>query len=298
MRTPFLALALAALAASASAAEADWRTFVVEAGGRKLAAAMPARSGPVLTVVIEGDGAAHDADGRPAADPTPRRPTGLAIARGWPGPVAWLGRLCQQVRAQDPACTPADWTTHRYSEAAVRAADTAVDELKARAGAGRVVLVGWSGGGVVAALVAARRRDVAALVTIAAPLDVGAWAQARGLSPLSGSLDPGELAPLSLPQAHLFGAFDPVVPPATAVKAARRLGGAAAVVEVWNERHACCWARRAKAIARLASAASGHQPALAEGAELGVGQDHPVVVPQVDDDVSGLLTDAVAGSGR
>ena len=58
MRTPFLALALAALAESASAGEADWRTFVVEAGGRKLAAAMPARSGPVLTVVIEGDGAA------------------------------------------------------------------------------------------------------------------------------------------------------------------------------------------------------------------------------------------------
>src|SRR5690606_35483940 len=79
-RTPFLALALAALAESASAGEADWRTFVVEAGGRKLAAAVSARSGPVLTVVIEGDGAAHDADGRPAADPTPRRPTGLAIA--------------------------------------------------------------------------------------------------------------------------------------------------------------------------------------------------------------------------
>jgi pimeloyl-ACP methyl ester carboxylesterase len=118
----------------------------------------------------------------------------------------------------------------------------------ARAGAGRVRLVGWSGGGVMATLVAARRADVAGLITIAAPLDVAAWTQGRGISPLLG-LDPADLPPISAPQVHLSGAFDPIVRPAVVKPTARRLAGPQGQVETWPERHDCCWVARVEAIA-------------------------------------------------
>jgi dienelactone hydrolase len=237
-----LALLLTAPAAATnpSPGGGGWTRLVLEANGRRLAAAL--RDGGagdgILTVVIEGDGAAHDRHGRPSADPTPADPTGWRLARAWPEEqaVAWLGRACQFVR--DPACAPADWTAERFSEAQLDVADAAIDALKARAGARRVRLVGWSGGGTMAALLAGRRRDVAGLVTVAAPLDLAAWTTWHGLSPLAGP-DPARRPPPEVPQLHLIGAFDPIVPPRLAGPVARRFGG---TVIVRRARHACCWA--------------------------------------------------------
>jgi pimeloyl-ACP methyl ester carboxylesterase len=62
--------------------------------------------------------------------------------------------------------------------------------LKQRSGSTRLTLVGYSGGGTIAVLLAARRSDVAEVITVAANLDVGYWTQRDGLSPLTGSLDP------------------------------------------------------------------------------------------------------------
>lgn len=243
---PALGLALVSLLtapAGASPAGRGWTSFEVVAGSRILAAASKddPSAGDLLTVVIEGDGNAHDGRGQPSADPTPKDPLGFRIAQAWPeGPIAWLARPCQYVK--DPVCTPADWTTARYSESAVAASNLAIDDLKRRSGATRLRLVGWSGGGTMAALVAARRSDVAALVTLAAPLDLADWAQWHGASPLAGSLDPADVTlPPGLVQLHVLGRFDQVVPPALGEASARRLGGA---VLVWPEKHTCCWARR------------------------------------------------------
>lgn len=247
-QVPHLSIGLALLL-SAPAAALDpspggggWTRLTLSAGGRQLAAEVrngKARDG-ILTVVIEGDGRAHDGRGRPTADPTPRDPVGRKIARAWPreSAVAWLARPCQFV--QDPACAPADWTTGRFSETAVAATASAVDELKARSGAARVRLVGWSGGGTLAALVAARRSDVAGLVTVAAPLDVGAWTAWHGATPLAG-MDPARGPGAPVPQLHLIGAFDPVVPPALARAPAERLAGAHGAARLRQARHACCW---------------------------------------------------------
>lgn len=245
---PTLSIGLALLLTAPAAAldpspgGGGWTRLTLPAAGRPLAAELsgaPATDG-ILTVVIEGDGQAHDGAGRPAADPTPRDPVGRKIARSWPreSAVAWLARPCQFVR--DPACTPADWTTGRFSQAAVDATDAAVDDLKTRAGAAQVRLVGWSGGGTLAALVAARRSDVAGLVTVAAPLDVAAWTAWHGVSALTG-LDPAREAGAKVPQLHLIGAFDTVVPPALARPPAERLAGAHGEVRMRQARHACCW---------------------------------------------------------
>jgi pimeloyl-ACP methyl ester carboxylesterase len=274
MRRPALLAALAAALGVATAASGaglpggDWVRTDLVAEGRVLASARPPghAQGRVLTIVFEGDGAAHDRRGRPSADPTPRRPVGLEIARAWPGePRAWLGRPCQFTLKADPACAPEDWTSARFSASAVAAADAAVDQLKAQAGAEEVRLVGWSGGGVLAMLVAARRDDVAGVVTFAAPLDLAAWTDWHGLSPLTDALNPAGLPPMpATPQTHVFGSFDQTVPPAAVLPAARRLAGPGGRVEVWPEGHACCWARRLERVAGAAASvasAAGLQPA-------------------------------------
>ncbi len=249
---PLLAVSPAA-ARPAETLDGGWTRFEVAAAGRPLAAALSpkalsltAPSAPILTIVIEGDGRAHDRRGRAIPDPTPEKAIGLDLAKAWPAPAAWLGRPCQYV--QDAACTSAAWTTHRFSNAAVAMTDAAISDLKARAGAEQIVLVGWSGGGVMATLVAARRSDVAGLITLAAPLDVAAWTRSRGLSPLQG-LDPADLDPLAVPQLHLTGAFDRLVRPAVVGDTARRLAGPNGRVETWPERHDCCWVARVEDIA-------------------------------------------------
>lgn len=244
-----LALLLTAPAAAfkPSPGGGGWTRLVLQADGRPVAAALrEGRQGDtVLTVIIEGDGEAHDRHGRPTDDPTPSDPAAWKIARAWPAglPVAWLGRPCQFV--QDPACRPADWTSERFSQANLDLASAAIDDLKARTGAARVRLVGWSGGGTVAALLAGRRPDVASLVTIAAPLDLAAWTAWHGISPLQG-LDPARAPPPEVPALHLIGSADPVVPPKLAQPIAQRFGGE---VVVRRARHSCCWTAAVPAMA-------------------------------------------------
>lgn len=252
MGAAVLAAALSLVSVTAAGAgsldRGGWVRRDVTVDGRILATAAPERqpAGEVLTVVIEGDGRAHDGRGRAMADPTPARPLGLGIARAWPdGPRAWLARPCQFTRRIDAACQPRDWTAERFGPGMLAAVDGAVDELKRRSGAREVRLVGWSGGGVMAAALARRRDDVAELVTVAAPLDVAAWTAERGLTPLVLAPEVAALArePLPVPQRHLLGARDRIVPVASASVWAARLGGPASV-QVLDEDHAGHWRKR------------------------------------------------------
>lgn len=242
-----LALAAALLFQGAAAPLPPWRGEVLRVSGRLLAVEYPADlpAGDLLTIVFEGDGQAHDRRGRPTNDPTSQNRPGHDLARAWPqGPVVWVGRLCQHVRDLDGACDVRDWTSHRYSAQALAAANAAVDQLKARTGAARVRLVGWSGGGVIAALLAQERDDVEGLITFASPLDLAAWTTSQRLSPLAGSLDPAArrfLAPV--PQVHLLGRFDTVVAPSVLAEPASAVAGPLGAVAVRRQNHACCWRR-------------------------------------------------------
>src|SRR3546814_2839304 len=63
------------------------------------------------------------------------------------------------------------WTSARFSDGVIVSMSDALDRLKEEAGASSLDLVGYSGGGGVAVLLAARRRDVVSIVTIAGNLD-------------------------------------------------------------------------------------------------------------------------------
>ncbi len=201
-----------------------------------------------LAVHIEGDGFAWATPSRPSFNPTPRRPLGLELALRHPrGNVAYLARPCQFVgETEFRGCTPPAWTYQRFSEAAVAASDQAIDRLKADYGAERLTLVGYSGGGAIAALVAARRGDVVRLVTIAAVLDHALWTDRQRLSPLTGSLNPADAwaALTQVAQIHYVGSTDEVVDRAVAASFRARFDNPEhiEIVVLEDFDHRCCWA--------------------------------------------------------
>lgn len=241
------------------AGSAGWSYAVQPAGDRSAASALAPGAGRngTLTVYLEGDGLAFLGPRTVSPDPTPTDPLALRLALAHPGGAAWLGRPCQF--GATTGCTPLDWTIDRYSPAMVAAVNDAVGRLKARSGATNLILAGHSGGGALAVLVAARRGDVSALVTIAANLDTTLWTQSEGLSPLSGSLNPADQveAVAALPQVHYVGGRDDVVPPRVTRAFAARLGssGTAKVIEMPDFGHTCCWAEEWPRLARDGAAA-------------------------------------------
>jgi pimeloyl-ACP methyl ester carboxylesterase len=201
----------------------------------------------VLHVYLEGDGLAWLTRRRASSDPTPEDPVGLELAARDPGPAAvlYLARPCQYGGASEPPCDVSVWTAARFSDAVVASVDDAISrDVRAR-GATRLMLFGYSGGGVVAALVAARRHDVARLVTVASPLDHSVWTREVGATALGGSLRPVEFAPAlrAIPQVHFVGARDARVPRSAVDAYVVALGAppAVRVESVADFDHHCCW---------------------------------------------------------
>jgi pimeloyl-ACP methyl ester carboxylesterase len=115
------------------------------------------------------------------------------------------------------------WSDKRLSEEVVEAANSAIEQVKLKVGANRIHLIGYSGGGGLAILVAQRRLDVASIVTVAGLLDTEWWVQDRGWRPLSGSLNPIKKAgaTLFIPQLHIYGLKDQIIPPEISARFAR-----------------------------------------------------------------------------
>jgi hypothetical protein len=195
-----------------------------------------------LFVFIDGDGSPWSRDGaEPARDPTPHRAIALELATNTPHSVLYLGRPCYFTVHADVACTARIWTSDRYSQAVVESMAAAVNRFTAEYRYRHTVLVGYSGGGTLAALIARYVASVS-VVTIAANLDVAAWASFHDYLPLAGSLNPATQAPLpdSIRQLHLVGARDLNVPEAIN----RRFFDHLRPEQIWRFAdfdHVCCW---------------------------------------------------------
>jgi pimeloyl-ACP methyl ester carboxylesterase len=107
-------------------------------------------------------------------------------------------------------------------------------------------LVGYSGGGAVAALVAARRNDVSSLRTLAGYMDHVSLNREVGVTPLKGSLDPIKAAPRLrlIPQIHFSGKKDKVIPKWVAKRFSRAVGNKnCTFVRLVNATHEKGWER-------------------------------------------------------
>lgn len=196
-------------------------------------------SGRALHVYLGGDGTPWVAS-RPAADPTPRRPLVLDLMARDRAPAVYLGRPCYHGTAVAESCNGWLWTDGRYAEPVVASMTAALGRLVGKHGYSRVMLIGHSGGGALAMLIAPRMRETIAVVTIGANLDIDAWTAHRGYGRLNGSLNPAHQPPLegSLAQLHFAGGKDRVVP-VRVVEAGLRGQATLTVVEQYD--HSCCW---------------------------------------------------------
>ena len=171
-----------------------------------------------LFIYIEGDGLAWLSRDVAATDPTPRKALGLALAAEDPAAnVVYLARPCQFTpHAMDPNCTSSYWTDKRFAPEVIASVSQAIDYFSTKAPHQKIHLIGYSGGGAVAALVAASRHDIASLRTLAGNLDIEAFNRLHQVSAMPQSLNPASVAPqlADLPQEHFVGDEDRVVPAA------------------------------------------------------------------------------------
>lgn len=226
----------------------NWQALQLQAGIFRLQAYAPQKRSAELTIYLEGDGFAWLNARQPSADPTPLDPLALRLALAQPsGNAAYLGRPCQYLNGDLPPCQKRYWTDARFAEEVLDSLDQAVGQLKTRAGAQHLVLVGYSGGGALALLLAAQRKDVTRVVTVAGNLDHVAWTQHHRVSPLLGSLNPATLRSrlAGVEQLHLIGAQDRVIPPplVEAFVAGYPAGNRAQVRVLPGYDHRCCWAQ-------------------------------------------------------
>ena len=193
-------------------------------------------------VYLDGDGTPWHRGRFPARDPTARRSLVLDLMDEDPRPRLLLHRPCYGRRSLPEHCTPELWTDARYSRSVVADMDTALDILRDEWGVREIVLIGYSGGGTLGRLLAARREDVVALVTIAANLDHAAWTRHHGYRPLTTSLRVADTPPLGaeILQWHLTGEDDAVVPPAVTRQGLTR-DRHARLETIPGFDHRCCW---------------------------------------------------------
>lgn len=181
-------------------------------------------------------------------DPTPIDPLGLRLAVQHPDEAAaYLARPCQFVGVdRDTQCRSRYWTSARFSPEVIETSDQALSRIKALTGATELRLVGYSGGGAVATLLAARRSDVVQLVTVAGNLDHTAWTKRHRISPLADSLNPKDVwrEVSGIRQTHLVGGRDRIISPRAAQDyAALFPAGQKPLVIVFDDYdHSCCWA--------------------------------------------------------
>jgi len=236
----------------AAAARRGWQSEVIAAGPFHLFTLSPPhwQAGAPLSLYIEGDGAAWVNRYRLSDDPTPRRAVALDLALADPAAnVVYLARPCQYVTGlARRGCDPAYWSVARAAPEVIAAMAAVVDHFQRAAAAEEVRLIGYSGGGAVALLVAARRPGIARVVTVAGVLDLTAWTRALDLTPLDASLDPADFVATleAVPQIHLVGAEDEVVPGAVADSYLARFPASRRplLLEVAGQGHDQGWDRR------------------------------------------------------
>ena len=195
-----------------------------------------------MLVYLEGDGRPSTRDGTQAAiDPTPRHALALELMARTAHRAWYLTRPCYNGTHREVGCTSALWTDARYSDAVVESMVAALTRHARSQGNPKLVLVGYSGGGAMAVLMASRLQNIVGVVTVAANLDTERWTQVHGYAPLDKSLNPAtDTRPLLVPEIHLVGEQDKEVP----FDSTTRYFLAHPQAIVWRYKdydHRCCW---------------------------------------------------------
>lgn len=210
-----------------------WNRLILSGGSHIMIGFAPPelKQAEILNIFIEGDGEPGVA---------------LKLAQETGGDSVYIGRPCQYLKAtRFNSCNRELWTSHRYSQAVVDSMDMAISIMKQQYQASQIRLVGYSGGGAIASIIASKRSDVALLVTVAGNLDHKWWSEFNDSAPLSGSLNPVDYSSAleAVPQIHLIGDHDFVVPGSVLMSYLSKFKSREKVKSylVGGADHTCCW---------------------------------------------------------
>jgi hypothetical protein len=197
---------------------------------------------PELHVYLDGDGTPWENNRRIASDPTARNPLILHLMALDNSPSILLGRPCYYGLNQSQNCSPRLWTSHRYALPLVESLVEVLHNWLQDKRVQRVVLIGFSGGGALATLIASKIPAVKTLITLSANLDTAAWTKHHGYSELSESLNPAQQTqlPATISQVHFAAEKDTNVP-ATIVRSYADRQPSARFRSIKNYDHTCCW---------------------------------------------------------
>ena len=170
-----------------------------------------------VSIYIEGDGKAWLTKKRVSNNPTPQEPIALQLAaEDDSANVIYLARPCQFVVIDNEVnCLSEFWTNKRASREVINTYHEVLDKIKKSSSIDNFRLIGYSGGGTIAAILAAERKDIIDLRTIAGNLDIALFSKIHHVSPLTGSINPINLTDkLSMvPQLHFYSVDDSIVKP-------------------------------------------------------------------------------------
>lgn len=241
--------------ADSIASAAGLTPTLVKAGSFQLKSYQRIADRGEVHVYIEGDGLAWLSRTRPSPNPTPTNPVALRLAaQDGARNVVYLARPCQYVPLKH--CAPDYWRQKRYAPEVVAGYMQALDAL----GFENMHLIGYSGGGGIAALLAEGRTDVRSLRTVAGNVDTEAFSALHRVSPMQGSLNPAaDASRLSaLPQMHFIGGADEVVPAALFTRYQAQVGARCSTLHtVPQASHEDGWAERWTALLAQAPACGG-----------------------------------------
>ena len=153
----------------------------------------------------------------------------------------YISRPCYDIGPMPADCRASLWTSDRYSQEVIAVLAEAIMQIAGNSG---IELVGYSGGGTLAVLLAQQLHQVTKVLTLGANLDHTAWTNFHGTPALSGSENPavngGHIRGKEL---HLFGQKDLEVP-ATINQRYFDNNPSANVGVIDNFDHRCCWLER------------------------------------------------------
>ncbi|WP_342267978.1 alpha/beta hydrolase [Candidatus Tisiphia endosymbiont of Empis tessellata] len=163
---------------------------------------------------IEGDGSISIGCYAIADNPTPSRVMLFKLATLDTRPnIVYIARVHAKYTPMElnPNCNQAYWTDKRMAEDMIESTNIVINSIN---NGNPASLVGFSGGGGVAILVAARNKHIKDIITVAGNLDIENFSKHHGIYALKKSLNPINYAIKisNIPQLHLSGAKDAIVP--------------------------------------------------------------------------------------
>jgi len=196
-----------------------------------------------LHIYLDGDGLPWINHQWIAKDPSARNPMILNLMAMDHTPSILLGRPCYYGLHTNLNCHYRFWTSHRYSPKIVNSLSQALDNwLQKHPQFTRLVLIGYSGGGTLATLIAPKIQPWK-LITLSANLDTDTWSKIHHYTPLTGSINPTRQPLLNdaIKQLHISGKKDTNIPTSMTLRYVQKYTSANILI-IENQAH-CCWER-------------------------------------------------------